>query len=220
MVTNIIIGRGHLDRKYLGKEPRAIPESLWNRLRSEDPIDINTCSEHREYLFASRQSVDLQEDTFSKQMIHLLRACIQSDPHTEDKDLTVVEGGSLRMDSYYDSDEKIWKLDRKLFDLDILQYRLYFNPEKFKVPHGEQNDSVLIWDGPIVRAYSIMLDDLDEADLGCSTREELEKSKVVLQGLMADRLLSIPRAIQVDQTGKIGELQVFWESAECMAVCK
>jgi hypothetical protein len=223
-------------RKHLDLEPRAVPKHLWKALRQHDSVNIRTFSEHREHLFLEREEVPIEDNPFSSHMRYLLRACLLAHHSTSDKRFVIVDGGQLGLNSYYDKTEKTWKLDKKLFNVLDLRTWVYCDASKVQL-HESSDNYIFLWDRPVIEVYGRMIDDLTYADLNLATndadetdkasgksegdlRKEADERRRWLEGMVSELLPSVPRGLKITPTSKGRELEVSWQSAESMAVCK
>jgi hypothetical protein len=154
--------------KYLQSKPCAMPVTLWKALRGHRGAVIRTFSEHRQHLFRALAEEVMEDNSFCNHMDYLLKACISNHPSTQDKTYKIVDGGQLGFRSFYDSRQKTWKLDKKLFDVHHPRTWIQYDGRKNHLPESS-DDYELLWDRPVTRIYALMISDLKYKDLKLTT---------------------------------------------------
>lgn len=194
-------------------EPRALPATLWKVLHDVPDKFIKSFSEHREDVFRERCGVNV-DNPFANHMKYLLRSCLLADPATEDKSFQTVNGSDLGLKSHYFRNERLWKLDVGVFDIDKLREWVFCDIELVHLSPAFQEDFVFLWDRAVAQVHSLIIAELSEEDLPFATKNDVVVWKGLLEGKIAALLSTVPRGVSVKQTQKAGELEVAWESVE------
>ena len=138
-----------------------------------------------------------------------------SDPATSDKEIVIVDGGSLDVRAYYKRDSKLWGIEKKLLEIETAHEGIFYC-EAMQMHDDEEDDfsSMFCCMHAVVDLFGSMLEDLDEEDLNQPSAVAANAKRKHLISMARTRTSRVVQNVMVAPTDRGGQLKVGWESLE------
>ena len=201
-------------RRCLRQTPIGLARSTWDILKHHDLC--RTPHAERERRFRDLPPILASElSSFGVKLLRLLKACLLSDPTTSDKEIVIVDGGSLDVRAYYKRESKLWGIEKKLFEIKAAHEGIFYC-EAMQTHNDEEDEfsSMFCCMHAVVDLFGSMLEDLDEDDLNQPSAAAAIAKRKHLISMARTRTSRVVQNVMVAPTDRCGQLKVSWESLE------